>query len=410
LQRSCRALTSTFAVVARRPIAGRRRHRPAGQASRATNGPATERPDGAGMRSIRTTAAIVVLAVAGFGAAPTLADGSSQAPATEPAPEAPAVAVEAADPAEPEVPVPAAPPAAPPAPLHPQPPVDGRDAPDPFVLRAGDLWLVFSTQAGPHNVPVAVSTDLAAWYPAADAMPTLPSWAAWGRTWAPGVVELGGRFVLYFAAHHAESGRQCIGLATSSLPYGPFTPIGDRPLVCQLDQGGSIDPYPFVAPSGEAFLLWKADGNAVGIASRLYAQPLAADGLSLAGEPVELLRSGSAWERPLIENPAMTVVDGQFVLLYSGGWWESDGYATGYATCASPLGPCTKVTVDGPVHRGRPEEAGPGGAAAFQGPAGDRWVVYHAWSAGRVGYGNGGVRSLRFAPVGWGAGGLAIGA
>jgi beta-xylosidase len=260
-----------------------------------------------------------------------------------------------------------------------------------------------------HNVPVAVSTDLVTWWPPADAMPVLPSWAAWGRTWAPGVVALQDHYVLYFAARSAEHGRQCIGAAVSDLPQGPYTPTSDQPLVCQLDQGGSIDPYPFVDASGDAYLLWKADGNAVGIASRLYSQRLRADGVALEGEPVELLRSSAGWERPLIENPAMTLLDGYYVLLYSGGWWESDGYATGYATCAGPAGPCTKVTVDGPIHRGARGEAGPGGAAVFAGPGADRWVVYHAWTDGEVGYGGGGARSLRFAPLRWGPTGLAIG-
>jgi hypothetical protein len=355
------------------------------------------------MRSTHTTfrssAASLVLALVAIGAGPALAgtDGDTD-PFARPAPvaAAPRPDLSKPGPAEPER-------------LDPRPPTDGRDAPDPFVFRAGDLWVLFSTQVGLHNVPVTISTDLVHWYPPADAMPVLPSWAAWGRTWAPGAFEIGGGYALYFAAHHAATGRQCIGVATAKEAYGPYTPVGDAPLVCQLDQGGSIDPFPFVDEQGVPHLLWKADGNAVGIASRLYSQRLTADGLGLEGEPVELLRSGSAWEQPLIENPAMAVVDGRYVLLYSGGWWESEGYATGYATCAGPAGPCDKVTVDAPAHRGADGEAGSGGAASFRGPAGDDWVVYHAWDADRVGYRDGGVRSVRFAPVAWGATGLAIG-
>jgi hypothetical protein len=269
--------------------------------------------------------------------------------------------------------------------------------------------VLFSTQVGLHNVPVTVSADLATWYPPADAMPVLPSWAVWGHTWAPGAVALGDHYVLYFAARSAASGRQCIGAAVSDLAYGPYTPTSDEPLVCQLEQGGSIDPFPFVDADGTPYLLWKADGNAVGIASRLYSQRLRPDGLALEGEPVELVRSGSAWEQPLIENPAMVLLDGTYVLLYSGGWWESDGYATGYATCAGPAGPCAKATVDAPIHRSGGGDAGPGGAATFAGPAGDEWVVYHAWTPGRVGYDVGGARSSRFAPLGWGPTGLIMG-
>ena len=56
-------------------------------------------------------------------------------------------------------------------------------------------------------------------------------------------------------------------------------------------------------------------------------------------------------------------VEGRYVLLYSGGWWESAGYATGYATCDSPLGPCAKVTTERPLHTNGGGVAGPGGRA-----------------------------------------------
>ena len=123
--------------------------------------------------------------------------------------------------------------------------------------------------------------------------------------------------------------------------------------------GGSIDPYPFLHPDGTPYLLWKADGNAIGQPSTLFAQVLTADGLALVGEPTALITSGAAWERPLIENPAMVVAAQSFVLLYSGGWWESDGYAVGYATCDTPLGPCTKATVSRAAARHRRRRSGP---------------------------------------------------
>jgi hypothetical protein len=93
------------------------------------------------------------------------------------------------------------------------------------------------------------------------------------------------------------------------------------------------------------------------------------------------------------------------VLLYSGGWWES----AGYATCTTPLGPCVKVTTEGPVLGSESRELGTGGACVITGAAGDGWLAYHAWTTGAVGYGNGGVRSLRFAPVAWDGSRLTVG-
>jgi beta-xylosidase len=167
--------------------------------------------------------------------------------------------------------------------------------------------------------------------------------------------------------------------------------------VCQTHLGGSIDPYPFIDHDGSVYLLWKSDGNAIGQPSTLFAQRLAPDGLGLIGKPSALLTSGAAWEQPLIENPAMVASGRSYLLLYSGGWWESAGYAIGYATCATPLGPCTKVTVDRPLLASDGDQAGPGGATVVTGPAGDHWLAYHAWTTGATGYHHGGTRSLRFA-------------
>ena len=292
-------------------------------------------------------------------------------------------------------------PATRPAPLAPRAPADGRDAPDPFILRDGNRWVLYSTQVGFLNIPVATADDLATWSAPVDALPVLPEWAEWGRTWAPGAVARPGGFVLYFAALSRATGRQCIGAATAADAAGPFVPASPEPLVCQSDLGGSIDPHPFVDDDGTPYLLWKADGNAVGRASVLFSQRLRPDGLGLEGEPAPLLHVDAAWEDPLIENPALVHVAGQYLLLYSGGWWESDGYATGYATCESPLGPCAKVTNDAPLHATGADVAGPGGATVIVGPADDMWLVHHGWAPGVVGYGTGGARSVHFASLTW---------
>jgi RNA polymerase sigma factor (sigma-70 family) len=160
-----------------------------------------------------------------------------------------------------------------PRPLAPGSPSDGRDSPDPFVVADGNRYVLYSTQVGLLNVPVATSPDLRHWTPASDALPQLPGWAVWGRTWA-GVTRLGGRYLLYFAAQHRASGRQCIGVAVSVTATGPFVSPSSDPLVCQTHLGGFIDPHPFVDADGSPYLLWKADGNAIGQPSTLFAQRL----------------------------------------------------------------------------------------------------------------------------------------
>ena len=296
----------------------------------------------------------------------------------------------------------------PPERLTPQPPADGRDAPDPAVVHHGRRWALFSTQVGMINVPVALSEDLRHWSYPVDALPDLPTWAEWGRTWAPGVLRRDNGFVLYFAARSRALGLQCIRAATAGAVDGPYTSPASEPLVCQPHLGGSIDPQPFVDGDGTPYLLWKADANAIGQTSQLFAQRLRPDGLALTGDAVPLLRSDAGWERPLIENPALLAADGAYILLYSGGWWESGGYATGYALCDTPLGPCEKQTTHQPILASTEDEAGTGGASVMTGPAGDHWLAYHAWTTGAIGYHSGGARSLRFASLTWDVDQLAV--
>jgi beta-xylosidase len=184
-------------------------------------------------------------------------------------------------------------------------------------------------------------------------------------------------------------------VATAAGPLGPFVDRSDGPLVFQAERGGSIDPSPFVDADGRAYLVWKSDDNAVGGGASLWGAPLRADGLELEVPPVELLRHEAGWEAPLVEAPSLARVgEGTYVLFYSGGWWESDGYAVGYATGPSPLGPFRKETPDGPWLASAPGMAGPGGAEVFVAADGEWRIAFHAWTPPRVGYDRGGVRSL----------------
>jgi beta-xylosidase len=209
------------------------------------------------------------------------------------------------------------------------------------------------------------------------------------------VLRRGDAFVLYYAVRHEAAGRQCISVATAADPAGPFVDGSAGPLIFQEDRGGSIDPSPFVDADGTAYLLWKSDDNALKRAPSLWGAALEADGRALAGPPVELLRHDAGWEAPLVEAPSLARVgDGAYVLFYSGGWWESDGYAVGYATGAAPLGPFRKETVDGPWFASEAGMAGPGGGEVFTDHEGNWRMAFHAWTPPDVGYGNGGVRSL----------------
>jgi beta-xylosidase len=273
------------------------------------------------------------------------------------------------------------------------------DFPDPCLTRVGGSYYAYATNAGAVNVQVMVSVDLTSWTGLGDALPALPSWAERGNTWAPAVVQIGDRFVLYYTVREPTRARQCISVATADAPQGPFLDERQSPLIYQLDHGGSIDPCPFSDVDGRLYLVWKSDDNAIGQPSSLWGQPLDGNGLTLLDSPVRLLDHDQAWEDPLIEGPSLVVAGGTYYLFYSANWWESAGYGIGYAMATSPLGPYTKATLVGPWMGSDGGVAGPGGEDFCLQPSGQLLMAYHGWQPGRIGYGSGGARSLHLARV-----------
>ena len=301
---------------------------------------------------------------------------------------------------------PAGPTPSPPAPDRPATapaytnPVYPGDFADPFVLPSDSGYYAYATNLGSANVPTLRSADLVTWTPLGDALPSLPSWAESGRslTWAPAVIRMEESFLLLYTARDRRSGLQCIGRAESAWAAGPFVDRGTAPFICQTELGGSIDASVVRDSTGQVYVVWKNDGNCCGKPVTIWSQRLAADGRRLVGPQAALLHREQPWEGPLIEAPTMWEEGGGWHILYSGNMWDTDRYATGRGSCESPLGPCRKLGAE-PVMASDGVTAGPGGAEVFTDDEGRRWMVYHGWNASAVGYGRGGVRSLRLGPV-----------
>lgn len=286
--------------------------------------------------------------------------------------------------------------------------------PDPSIIRDGGTYYAYGATTGGAYLPIMSSTDLVHWTarPAYSGAPWgvsdpffndgLPQPASWGvsrnvggrltkEVWAPGAAKIGGQFVVFHAVRVAlNQDRFCITVETSPAPLGPFTDATSAPLVCDVqgDPNGSIDPQPFVDTDGTPYLVWKSEGVPGSQPTRTWVQQLTAGGTSFAPgtAPTAVLETTAAWENDVTENPAMVRWNGQLYLFYSAGNWQSASYSIGYATCASVLGPCTKVTEGGPLLASSGARLGPGGPAPFVDAAGRLLLGYHYWLAPHVGY------------------------
>jgi len=277
-------------------------------------------------------------------------------------------------------------------------PAYNADAPDPDVILVSSTFYAYTTGTDLKNIPVLASTDLQSWHLVGDALPALPPWSEFGQTWAPGVVNLGGDYVMYYSTEVAATGQDCISVATATSPTGPFVDNSSTPFICQADLGGSIDPQPFVDTNGTLYLYWKSNANPPSSAS-IWVAELSPDGTALMSGPEPVLGADQSWEST-VESPDMVEEAGSYVLFYSGGTWDSAGYGVGYADCAGPFGPCSKPQGT-PLLHSDGVRLGPGGESLVEDASGNWWMAYAAWDGptSDYSYGDGDFRSLWVAPV-----------
>ena len=262
-------------------------------------------------------------------------------------------------------------------------PVYDNDFPDPTVVSAGGTYWAMATNGNGQNVQTLQSEDLTRWEQGADALPTVAKWSTEGKVWAPEVAALGPKsYALYYTTMAPDPKIQCISVATGAKPEGPYVDRSSKPLVCEEDQGGSIDADAFTAADGKRYLYWKNDGNAIGVNTYLSVQQLDSAGTRLVGKPRRLFKEGLPWEGRLVEAPMMWENAGKYHMFYSANAYDSDSYAVGHAVANSPLGPFTKTPE--PVLATNDVAAGPGHCTLVE-KDGKVWMIYHAWPPDAVG-------------------------
>jgi beta-xylosidase len=266
-------------------------------------------------------------------------------------------------------------------------PVIRRNMPDPYVLKVDDTYYLYSTEDGSNRYPYATSTDLVTWEYQGSAMPRPPAWTD-RNYWAPEVTETSAGFVMYYTARSREimrpsgDGAQCVGVAVAETPEGPFVDENDGPLVCQAELGGTIDASVVRDQDDSLWLIYKNDGNCCSIPTRFYMRQMAEDGLTFAGDEIEVagVVNDERWEGNVVEAPTIHFLDGTYYLFYSANDYAGVPYAVGYATSTQLTGPyedAPENPILSSVQRVGP--FGPGHQTLIEDPDGDLWMVYHAW-------------------------------
>jgi arabinan endo-1,5-alpha-L-arabinosidase len=142
---------------------------------------------------------------------------------------------------------------------------DTKDVHDPFIVKDGATYYLFSTGVG---VSVRTSSDLLTWKSAGRVFASKPAWITTtaadnpNHLWAPEVRYFGGKFHLYYSASSFGSNNSCMGHATrTSLSSGAGWVDDGQPVLCSKagqDDYNAIDPSPFEDEGGQ---LWLAFGS-----------------------------------------------------------------------------------------------------------------------------------------------------
>jgi len=227
---------------------------------------------------------------------------------------------------------------------------------DPAVLFHEGKYYLYPTGDN-HGYDVYISADLVNWEKGPRIFRSLEP-----GVWAPDVFynAVDRRFYLYYTVN----GR--IGVAVSDRPDGLFKDRGT------LIENG-IDAHMFRDEDNKYYLYYVQYPE-----FRIHVQPMTSP-LHMKGNPIRIIQATDPWEQKnaaLTEAPWMLKHRGVYYLLYSASGADSQDYAIGYATAASPLGPFAKYTGN-PIIKKEDNIFGPGHCSVTKTGDGRLWMVYH---------------------------------
>lgn len=205
-----------------------------------------------------------------------------------------------------------------------------------------------------------------------------------GSWWAPGLVysKALDQYVMWVSVPDAQGTNtpgdgwdtRSLAVLTSSAPGGPWI---FRGLSIDAKVGEHfIDPFLFIDSDGAGYVYWKQYGG--GVSSSIMGARLDAKLTGLvAGTSMEVMNGyggPGTWEDNVRENPAVVRDSGgRHHLIFSGGHWFNDTYATGHAL--STCGPLCPASTSGGWHMV---------------DSGDRGILQVVRSVGNPSFANGG--------------------
>lgn len=260
---------------------------------------------------------------------------------------------------------------------------------DPSVIKAADGWFyAYGTQDnwgdgnGSHLVPILRSRDLVHWTYLKDAFLTKPSWKEKGGIWAPDVVQVNGKYYLYYAFSTWGDPDPGVGLAIADSPQGPFIDQGKLFLSSEVNVQNSIDPF-YMEYQGTKYMFWGSFSERP--TQGTYGVQMASDGKSIPDLSKKVKVAAGDFEAVMIHQR-----EGYF---YFFGSKESccDGAQSKYQVrvgrSKNLFGPYLdkngkdlKERGAGTLLIGRTESiAGPGhNSRLIKDANGDDWMLYHA--------------------------------
>lgn len=295
---------------------------------------------------------------------------------------------------------------------------------DPAIIEHEAVFYIYGTQDygewgeefGTKVGPILTSTNLIDFEYAGSifSMADRPTWGTAGAgLWAPDIVKIGDKFIIYYSLSKWGDPNPGIGIAISDHPLGPWEDKGKLFDSASIGVNNSIDATVFV-DNDRVYMIW-------GSFRGLYGVELTSDGLALKDTNkvhIAGLDTSTNWNGSTYEAPYVIKIDNYFYMFVSSGTC-CNGFDSTYnvrvSRSTSPLGPYLDSNGQSMLGTNRGHQVlqgssffkGPGHNAIIKDDNGDYFILYHAYDVSQdENYGNSPRRSLmidklEFDDAGW---------